>query len=45
MKKLTQNEFILRSKEIHNNFYDYSLTNYNGVNSTLKITCPIQRIL
>lgn len=44
MKKLTQNEFILRSKEIHNNFYDYSLTNYNGVNSTLKIICPIHGI-
>lgn len=44
MKKLTQNEFILRSKEIHNNFYDYSLTNYNGVNSKLKITCPIHGV-
>ena len=38
--KLTQDEFIARSKIIHNNFYDYSLVKYTGCNIKVKIVCP-----
>jgi hypothetical protein len=38
--KLTQDEFITRSKHIHNNFYDYSLVEYKGSNKKVKIICP-----
>lgn len=37
-KKLTTEEFIYRSKEIHgNNKYDYSLVEYTGANTKVKI--------
>jgi len=38
--KLTINEFINRSREIHNNKYDYSLVNYININTKVKIICP-----
>lgn len=36
-KKLTTEEFILKSKEIHGNKYDYSLTNYINNSTLVKI--------
>lgn len=39
MKKLTTKEFIERAKEVHGDKYDYSLTEYNGTNSKIKIIC------
>lgn len=39
-KKSTQ-EFINEAIIIHNNFYNYSKTVYNGRNNKLIITCPI----
>lgn len=41
MKKLTQEEFINKSKEKHNNFYDYSKAIYKGRHDKVIITCPI----
>lgn len=40
-KKLNTNIFIDRSKEVHNNKYDYSLVDYKDANSKVKIICPI----
>ena|ERR1035437_5327544 len=37
--KLTNVEFITKANEIHNNKYDYSLCEYNGTFSKLKIIC------
>ena len=39
MKKLTNNEFIERAINIHNNEYDYSLVNYNNSKSRIRIIC------
>jgi hypothetical protein len=36
-KKLTTEEFIKRSKDIHGDLYDYSLTDYKGANIKLTI--------
>lgn len=33
-------EFIKKSSQKHNNFYDYSLANYNGAKNKIKIICP-----
>lgn len=38
--KLTQEEFIRRSKETHNNFYDYSQVKYNNIQEKVIIICP-----
>ena len=40
-KTLTSYEFIERAQITHNNKYDYSLTNYQGMKSKVKIICPI----
>ena len=40
MKKLTTNEFINRSKRIHNNKYNYSLVDYIKGTIKVKIICP-----
>jgi len=37
--KLTQDEFIERAKKLHNDKYDYSLTNYNGMYKLVIIIC------
>jgi len=37
--KLTKNEFLKRSEEIHGNKYDYSLVNYNGNRTNVEIIC------
>lgn len=38
--KLTQEEFIKRAKEIHNDFYDYSQVKYNNIQEKVTIICP-----
>lgn len=38
-KKITQNEFILKAKEIHGDKYDYSLSVYNTAHEKIKIKC------
>jgi len=39
--KLTQKQFIERSRKIHNNFYDYSQTIFTVVKQKVIIICPI----
>ena len=41
MKKLTTEDFITKANLVHNNKYDYSLTNYIGNKVKLDIICPI----
>ena len=41
MNKLTTEEFIKRASERHNNFYDYSLTEYKNIKEKVTIICPI----
>ena len=38
--RYTKELFIQKSKEIHNNKYDYSLVNYKNTNTKVKIICP-----
>jgi hypothetical protein len=38
-KKLTQEEFLIRDKQIHGSTYDYSLVEYRGINFKIKIIC------
>ena len=40
MKKLTTDDFILKSNEIHNNKYDYSKAEYENSRTKVKIICP-----
>lgn len=40
-KKLTQEEFIRRAKEVHGDKYDYSKTVYVNKRTNVIITCPI----
>ena len=40
MKKLTQEEFIIRSKIIHKNKYDYSKTQFISTKKKVCIVCP-----
>ncbi len=37
MKRITNQEFIKKAKEIHGDKYDYSLTNYKNIKSKVKI--------
>ncbi len=41
MKRLTTEEFIKRSKNSHKIKYDYSMTEYKGLNTAVVIICPI----
>jgi very-short-patch-repair endonuclease len=41
VKKLTLSEFINKANNIHNNKYDYSLSNYITSKSMIDIICPI----
>ena len=43
-KKITQEEFVQRAKEIHGNKYDYSLVNYKNNKTKVKIICPEHEI-
>lgn len=40
-KKLTLNEFILKSKSVHGDKYQYNNTNYINTITPVIITCPI----
>ena len=42
--RLTTEEFIKRSKKIHNDKFDYSLVETNGIYNKVKIICPIHGI-
>jgi hypothetical protein len=44
MKKLTEKEFISKSKSIHRNKYNYSQTKYVDSYSNVTIECPIHGI-
>ena len=37
--KMTTNEFIIKSKKVHKDKYDYSLTEYTGSKNKVKIIC------
>ena len=39
-KKLTKEEFILRSNSKHNNFYNYDKVIYTNVDTKVTIICP-----
>lgn len=41
VKKLSQEDYIKRCNNIHNNKYDYSKTIYNGKRNKIIIICPI----
>lgn len=43
-KKLTLSQFVERSKNIHNNKYDYTMSVYKNSNTKIKIICPIHGI-
>ena len=38
-RRLTQDEFLKRAKEVHGDKYDYSITEYKGRNKKIKIIC------
>lgn len=40
MKNLSNQEFIEKCKNIHNNKYDYSLVDYKNTRTFIKIICP-----
>lgn len=44
MKKLTLEQFIIRSKFIHNNLYQYDLVDYKNSRTKIKIICQIHGI-
>lgn len=39
-RKITTEEFVIKSKEIHNDKYDYSNSVIDGVRNKVKINCP-----
>jgi len=43
-QKISNNEFIEKAKKIHGNRYDYSLVEYLGAESKIKIVCPKHEI-
>lgn len=43
-KKLTQEEFITRAREVHGDKYDYSLVEYKSTHTKVKIVCPIHGV-
>ncbi len=40
-EKLTNEDFIRRAKDVHDNKYDYSLIGYNNHYDKVRITCPV----
>ncbi|MCK9445786.1 hypothetical protein M0Q50_02710 [bacterium] len=44
MKKITTDDFINRSKNIHGDKYDYSLVEYNGMHEKVKMICKTHGI-
>lgn len=45
MKKLTQNEFIIKAKKIHNDKFDYNQVNYINSRTKIKIKCNTCNII
>ena len=43
-QQLTREQFIEEAKLVHNDKYDYSLVDYNGLSKNIKIICPIHGI-
>jgi len=43
-KKYSLQEIIIKSNEVHNNMYDYSLVNYINSRTNVKIICPIHGV-
>jgi len=43
-KKLTLEDFIVRSERIHRNKYDYSLVDYKNNSTKVKIICDIHGV-
>jgi hypothetical protein len=43
-QKMSVDEFIMRARETHGNFYDYSLVDYKTARSKVKIICPLHGI-
>jgi hypothetical protein len=39
-KKLSQDDFIKTANQVHNNYYDYSLSNFKTTRDDIKIICP-----
>lgn len=39
-RKKSNEQFMKEAREIHNDFYDYSLTNYSGCFNKIKVICP-----
>jgi hypothetical protein len=44
MTVITTEEFIKRSKEVHGDRYDYSVSTYNGFRKHVNIVCSIHGI-
>jgi len=44
-KKSNSDEFIIKSKEIHGNKFDYSLVEYKNMHTKVKIICKIHGII
>lgn len=44
MRKLTQEDFITRLKEIHGDLYDYSEVNYINARTKVKLFCKKHKI-
>lgn len=43
-RRKTNEEYINQAKEIHNNFYDYSVTDYKNRESPIEIGCPFHGV-
>jgi len=43
-QRMAADEFIMRARKIHGNFYDYSLVDYKSARSKVKIICPMHGI-
>lgn len=43
-RKLTTEEFVARARKIHGDKYEYNLVNYIGINTKIKIICPIHNV-
>ena len=44
MKKKTREQFIIEAKKIHGDKYDYSLVDYVGTDSKVRIICPVHGV-
>ena len=44
-KKMPLQEYINKVSKIHNNFYDYSLVEFENIHDIIKIICPVHGII